>query len=62
MIKSVSEINYYGKRIGTTCKDNSTSVCPACNENEDWEHVVLCENNKNNREEREKALEIKIKT
>ena len=35
-------------------ENNRTAVCPVSGENEDWEHAVPCENNKDNREEWEK--------
>ena len=56
MIKSISGINHYGKRIMTIDKDNTTAACHVCSENEDWEHVLSCAKNKDNREEWEKAV------
>ena len=42
-------------------KNNEAEVCPVCSENEEWDHAVLYEKNKNNREEWKKELELKIR-
>ena len=62
MKKYIELIIHYGKRIRIIDKDNRTEVCPVCDENEDWEYAVLCEKNKDNREEWGKAEEMKMKT
>ena len=61
MICCITRTNHRGKRIRTIDKDNITAVCPVRGENEDWENVELCQNNKDNGEEWEKALLMKIK-
>ena len=47
----MSGINHYRKRIRTIDKGNAKSLCPMCGENEYLEHVMLCEKNKEEREE-----------
>ena len=42
-------------------KSDKKAACPACGDTEDWDHVLLCEQNKNKREEWAKELEIKLK-
>ena len=61
MIKCTAGINQYGERIKKIDKSNKTAVCPICGEIEDWDHVLLCEHNKNNREKWVKDLEMKMK-
>ena len=60
MIKCKEGINCYGERINRIDKSNTISVCPSYGEIEDWEHILLCEQNKNQREEWVTSLETKL--
>ena len=60
MIKDVTGINHYGERIKCIDKSNKTAACSSCSEIEDWDHVLLCEQNNNKRKEWEKGLETKL--
>ena len=42
-------------------KSNTTSACPLCGEIKYWDHILLCEQNKNKRDELVKGLETKLK-
>ena len=59
MIKCTAGINHYGEILKKIDKHNKTAACPGCGADEDWEHVILCEKSKENREELMKALETK---
>ena len=61
MIKCAAGINHYGNRIIKIDKSTKTAVFFVCGEDEDWEHVMLHEQNKENREEWVKELENKLK-
>ena len=54
-------MNHYRERIKKIDKNSKTAVCPVCSEDEDWEHVILWEKSKENREEWEKTLDKKLK-
>ena len=60
VIKRVAGINNYGNMTRIRDKSNATTVCPACEENEGWDHSLLCEKNKSDKEEVGKELEKKI--
>ena len=51
MIKCKAVINMNGDRIRKIDKCDATEVCPVCFENENWDYVVACCKNKDNREE-----------
>ena len=51
MIKCVAGINMYGERIKDVDKCNVTAVCPMYFETENWEHVIKCYENKDERDE-----------
>ena len=51
MIKCFAVISTHGDRIRKIDNCNATPVCPACFENENWDHVITCFKNKDNREE-----------
>ena len=61
MIKCIALINPYGERIKRIDNGNKTAACPVCGEKEYWDHVLLCEQNKIEREEWEKELDRKLK-
>jgi len=50
-IKCAAGLNMYGERIKLIDKKNRHAVCPTCNEIETWEHVMLCEKQKEKRAE-----------
>ena len=49
VIKCIAGTNQQGETIKCMWKSNKTSVCPSCSEIEDWNHVLLCENDTNKR-------------
>ena len=51
MIKGVAGINMCGDRIKDIYKCNGTAACPMCFESENWEHVIKCYKNKDERDE-----------
>ena len=51
MTKCASGMTYFGERIKKIDKSNKTLACHMCDVDEDWEHVILCEKNKENNEE-----------
>ena len=50
LIKCIAGVNLYGERINSIDKSNKTAEFPVCGEKEDWEHLLLCEKNKNERD------------
>ena len=44
-----------GKRIRKIDNNNATAVYLSCFENENWDHVMKCSKNKDNREEWQNA-------
>ena len=50
----------HGERIKLIDKKNRHAVCPMCNEIETWEHVMLCEKQKEKRVEWLQNLKIKF--
>ena len=61
MIKCATGINIYGDRIKKIDKSNTKAFFPLCGADEDWEPVMLCEKNRENKEEWAKKLEKKLK-
>ena len=61
IINRESGINHYRNRIKMIDKSNKKVVCHLCNENEDWNYVMLYEKNKDNRKHWAKELEKKLK-
>ena len=57
MIKWVIGMNYYGEMINHMEKSNTKAACSLCGEIEDWDHMFLCEQNKNEKQEWVKGLE-----
>ena len=51
MIKYIAGMNLYGDIIKRIDKRNKTAVCPTYGEKEYWDHVLMCEQNKNKRDE-----------
>ena len=49
MIKCVAGVNHYGERIKCVDNSNETVAFPLCGDIEDWDHVMLYEQNKNKR-------------
>ena len=47
----VAGTNNQGSRIMITDKRSTKEACFECSENEDWDRVMSCEKNKDNREE-----------
>ena len=51
MIKCIAGINMCGDRIKNIDKCNATEASPMCFETENWEHVIKCSKNKEERDE-----------
>ena len=60
MTKCVTGINMHGDRIRKIDKRNTTAVFPMCFENKNWDHVIKCCKNKDNRDKWGKYLRNKI--
>ena len=50
-IKCAARLNMPGDRIKIIDKRNVHTECPVCNQNESWEHMILCSKQKKNRKE-----------
>ena len=61
LIKHIAGMSLHGERTKKIDKSNKTGECPVCGEKEDWEHVLLCEKNENERDKWMKDLEVKMK-